>query len=116
MKGSPQRVDTVSTIADSLAPPMALPYSFGLCRSFVDQIVLVDDGQMCDAMSVLFYRAKLAVEPGGAAALAALLGPLRQRLSGRRVGVIVCGSNIDIETFGKYIKSRATPDLARQGQ
>ncbi len=42
---------------------------------------------------------KLAVEPAGAAATAALCGPLRQQLRGKRVGVIVCGANIDLATF-----------------
>ncbi len=116
-KNEPQRIDKVSTIADSLAPPMALPYSFGLCKANVDQVVLVDDDQICDAMSVLFHRAKLAVEPAGAAALAALLGPLNSKLMGKRVGVVVCGSNIDIESFAKYVSRRPPSergDIARQ--
>jgi threonine dehydratase len=41
------------------------------------------------------------VEPAGAAATAALVGPLRERLRGRRVGVIVCGTNIDVPTFAR---------------
>ena len=51
------------TIADSLAPPFALPYSFGLCRRNVDEIVLVDDDQIRAAMALLFREMKLAVEP-----------------------------------------------------
>ena len=47
--------------------------------------------------------AKLAVEPAGAAATAALMGPLRERLRGKRVGVIVCGSNIDAATFSTHL-------------
>ena len=43
--------------------------------------------------------AKIAVEPAGAASTAALLGPLKDELRGRRVGLIICGSNIDLETF-----------------
>jgi threonine dehydratase len=46
---------------------------------------------------------KLAVEPAGAAATAALCGPLRERLAGRRVGVVVSGSNIDIATFARHL-------------
>ena len=48
---------------------------------------------------LLFRSAKLAVEPAGAAATAALCGPLRERLQGKRVALIVCGANIDRETF-----------------
>jgi threonine dehydratase len=43
------------------------------------------------------------VEPAGAAATAALCGPLRDRLHGRRVGVIVCGANIDAATFSAHL-------------
>jgi threonine dehydratase len=101
--GSPQSIDAVRTIADSLGAPFALPYSFGLCKRFVDELVLVDDDALRDAMRFLLSTAKLAVEPAGAAATAALLGPLRARLDGKRVGVIVCGGNIAPATFAKHI-------------
>jgi threonine dehydratase len=105
--GSPQSIETVRTIADSLGAPHAAPYSFELCRRFIDELVLVDDDQLRDAMLLLFSAAKLAVEPAGAAATAALLGPLREKLSGRRVGVIVCGGNIDPATFSKHLADAA---------
>jgi threonine dehydratase len=53
------------------------------------------------AMGLLYSDMKLAVEPAGAAATAALCGPLRERLAGKRVGVIVCGANIDLGTFSQ---------------
>jgi threonine dehydratase len=46
---------------------------------------------------------KLAVEPAGAAALAALMYPLRNDLRGKRVGVVVCGSNIDPASFSALV-------------
>lgn len=101
--GSPQAIEAVRTIADSLGAPHCEPYSFALNRQFVDEIVLVDDDQIRDAMRLLFRVAKLAVEPAGAAALAALMYPLRQRLEGRTVGLVVCGANIDAETFTRHI-------------
>ncbi|MCL4861429.1 MAG: threonine/serine dehydratase [Caldilineaceae bacterium] len=102
--GSPQSIPAVQTIADSLGAPMTLPYSFELCRRFVDEVVLVSDDELRQAMALLFSSMKLAVEPAGAAATAALCGPLRQRLRGKRVGVIVCGANIDSMTFGALLK------------
>jgi threonine dehydratase len=45
----------------------------------------------------------LVVEPAGAAALAALMYPLRARLDGRRVGLVVCGGNIDATTFAQQL-------------
>jgi threonine dehydratase len=101
--GSPQAIDKVTTIADSLGAPHAAPYSFGLCRRFVDALVLVSDVELCRAMKLLFASAKLAVEPAGAAAAAALLGPLRERLAGRRVALVVCGANIDPVTYATHL-------------
>lgn len=101
--GSPQSIDAVRTIADSLGAPRCEPYSFALNRQFVDDVVLVTDDQIREAMRLLFRSAKLAVEPAGAAALAALMYPLRTRLEGKRVGVVVCGANIDAESFTKHL-------------
>ncbi len=101
--GKPEAIDKVKTIADSLGAPYAAPYSFALCRRYVDELVLVDDPSLRRAMALLFSGAKLAVEPAGAAATAALCGPLRDRLEGKRVGLIVCGSNIDVAGFGAQL-------------
>ena len=101
--GSPQSIDAVRTIADSLGAPRCEPYSFALNRRFVDEVVLVSDRQIRDAMRLLFRAAKLAVEPAGAAALAALMFPLRTRLDGKCVGIVVCGANIDPATFATHL-------------
>lgn len=101
--GSPQSIDAVRTIADSLGAPRCEPYSFELNRRFADEVVLVSDDHIRDAMRLLFRSAKLVVEPAGAAALAALMYPLRSRLEGRTVGLVVCGANIDPETYAKQI-------------
>lgn len=103
-QGSPIDHAEVKTIADSLAPPFALPYSYGLCRANVDDLVLVDDDRIRAAMALLFREMKLAVEPAAAAATAALVGPLKDRLAGKKVGVLVCGSNIDFDSFEKHIR------------
>jgi len=101
--GSPQSIEAVRTIADSLGAPHAAPYSFDLCRRAVDDLVLVSDDALRQSMLLLFLSAKLAVEPAGAAATAALRGPLRDRLAGRRVALVVCGANIDAATFSRHL-------------
>ncbi len=101
--GSPQTIDKVETIADSLGSPAALPYSFELCRRGVNEIVRVTDDQLRWGMKLLFEQMKLAAEPAAAAATVAVLGPLRERLHGKRVGIIVCGSNIDTDTFMRHL-------------
>ena len=97
--GSPQAIEKIDTIADSLGAPFALPISYALCRAHIDEIVRIEDAAMIAAMRFLATHARLAVEPAGAAATAALLGPLRDRLAGRRVGLVVCGTNISAEAY-----------------
>jgi threonine dehydratase len=103
--GKPEAIEKVRTIADSLGAPHAAPYSFALCRRFVDELVLVDDDQLRAAMQLIFRGAKLAVEPAGAAATAALCGPLRGKLQGFRTALIVCGANIDAQTYATHLTS-----------
>lgn len=108
--GTPMPIDGVRTIADSLGAPFAMPYSFALCRDNVDQLVLVNDESLRQTMGLLFDRMHIAVEPACAASTAALLGPLRETLSGKTVVLVFCGSNIDWQTFAKqafFNESRA---------
>jgi len=102
--GQAQKLDSVATIADSLGAPFAMPYSFSICRQFVDELVLISDDQMRAAMGLLFRDMKMAVEPACAASTAALAGPLGERLAGRKVVLIFCGSNIDWMTFAKHAR------------
>ncbi|MCH9647106.1 MAG: pyridoxal-phosphate dependent enzyme [Deltaproteobacteria bacterium] len=102
--GHPENLDRVRTIADSLGAPHAAPYTFSLCQRYLDGLVMVEDDHLRRAMALLFQEVKLALEPAAAAATAALLGPLADRLRGKRVGLIVCGSNIDPETFHRQLQ------------
>jgi len=101
--GRPVGIDRVTTIADSLGAPYAMPVSFELCRAHLDELVLVTDAALVASMRFLLEHGKLAVEPAGAASTAALRGPLKERLAGLKVGLIVCGSNIDAASFARLI-------------
>jgi threonine dehydratase len=97
--GEPVGCDPIDTIADSLGSPTAMPYSFGICQQYVDRLVKVTDAQIIAAMQLFFLDRKLALEPAAAAGLAALVGPLRNDLRSKRVGLLLCGSNIDAASF-----------------
>ncbi len=99
--GRPERLEGVDTIADSLAPPMTERLPFTLCRSNVDRLALVTDRELAQAMGLIFRELKLAVEPACAATTASLPG-LADEFSGARVGLILCGSNIDRNTYDRY--------------
>jgi threonine dehydratase len=101
--GKPEVVEQVTTIADSLGAPYALPYSFSVVQKFVDEVMLISDQEMCEAMALLFADVKLAVEPAGAASTAALK-QISRNYSGKRIGLMVCGANIDPGNFSEYLE------------
>ncbi|MEY2982760.1 MAG: threonine ammonia-lyase [Planctomycetota bacterium] len=105
--GAPAAIDAVRTMADSLGAPQAEPYTYAVCKQFVDRLVHVDDAGLARAMRVLFRELKLGVEPAGAATTAAALGPLATILGDRKTALILCGANTDIATFAR---NAADPD------
>jgi threonine dehydratase len=100
--GKPESIEKVATIADSLGAPFALPISYELCKENVDELVLVSDDELKETMGLLFRELKIAVEPACAASTAALIGPLSGRFSGKKVVTVMCGSNIDWQTFAQH--------------
>ncbi len=101
--GGPVKMGSMTGIADSLMAPHTEAYSYGLCRANIDDLVTVSDDELRAAMHVLFAELKLATEPACAAATAAALFPLRERIAGRRVGVLLCGTNTDPATFVRHL-------------
>jgi threonine dehydratase len=99
------KMGAMHSIADSLMAPHTEEYSYQLCRRHIDEIVTVSDADLRRAMLQLFNEMKVAVEPSCAAATAGLLGPLRGQLQGKRVGVLLCGTNIDSATFVRHLAS-----------
>ena len=95
-----ERVDvTVGGIAaDSLGPRRVGEIAFGIARKFVDQVVLVPDEAIREAQRRLWGDVHIVAEPGGAAALAALLTGAYRPGPDERVVVVVCGANADPST------------------
>ena len=92
--GSPQTLDSVQTVAVSLAAPRAEPLTFSAVQAHVDRMLTLPDSALIAAMRRFNTDLSLMVEPACAASFAALTGPLRAELAGKRVAVIACGSNI----------------------
>jgi threonine dehydratase len=97
--GKPETIDSIDTIADSLGAPMSLPDGVELCRRNLEEIVRLEDQEIISAMRLIRDELGLKVEPACAAATAALMGPLNERLRGKRVGLLFCGSNISETDF-----------------
>ncbi len=101
------KMGAMASIADSLMAPFTEEYSYELCRRHIDRLVTVSDAELRHAMLLLFDELKFAVEPAAAAATAALLGPLREACEGKRVGVLLCGTNTDPATFTNHLQMAA---------
>ena len=102
-RNEPVQAKRVDSIADSLRASNAREYSFDLARRHMDDLGRVDDDEIRKAMRLILQELKMMVEPACATATAAALGPLRERLEGKHVGVLLCGSNIDLATFSRLI-------------
>jgi threo-3-hydroxy-L-aspartate ammonia-lyase len=83
-----------STVADGLRVTMPGALTFPLVRRHVADVLLVSDEEILEAVRFALLRLKLVLEPSGAAGLAAVLSG-RLPEDARRVGVILCGGNID---------------------
>ena len=90
------------TIADGQAADIPGELTFSINRRLLDEVVLVDDDEIRDAMRFAFERLRIVLEPSGATGLAALLAG-RVRPLPRRVGVILSGGNIDAERFAELV-------------
>ncbi len=72
---------------------------FPLAQKFVSETVLVEDDAIRDAQRQLWQNLRIAAEPGGAAAFAALLSRRYEPTPGERVGVVICGGNTTAVNF-----------------
>jgi threonine dehydratase len=95
--GRPVPVEPVS-IADGLNAPFAGERAVPIVRDFVDEVVLVTEDEIADATRLLYARAKLAAEPAGAAATAALMAGKVAHEQGEMVVAVVSGGNVATQT------------------
>ncbi|MEZ5844145.1 MAG: threonine ammonia-lyase [Hyphomicrobiaceae bacterium] len=104
----PMRGDT---LAEGIAVKAPGRLTTAIVSRLVDDIVLVSEPQLEHAVAMLINIEKTVVEGAGAAGLAAVVAD-RQRYHGRRVGLVLCGGNIDT----RLLASVLTRDLAREGR
>ena len=97
--GEPVDAEAGGVAADSLAPRQVGQLMFPLAQRYVEKAVLVEDDAIRDAQRALWRVMRVAAEPGGAAALAALLSGAYVPAADERVGVLLCGSNTDAVNF-----------------
>ena len=91
--GDPVQIEVSGYAADSLGAKQVGDIAFEIAREFVQESVLVTDDAIRRAQWTLWDRLRIMSEPGGAAALAALISNAYTPAEGERVGVLVCGGN-----------------------
>ncbi|MEV6411610.1 threo-3-hydroxy-L-aspartate ammonia-lyase [Kribbella sp. NPDC051718] len=96
--GERVEIEVPRTIADGQAISTPGELTFPIVQRLVDSVTLVSDDEIRAAMTFLFERLKVVVEPSGACALAALLAGRIQNVP-ERVGVVVSGGNVGLERW-----------------
>ena len=91
--GRPVDAPAGGIAADSLAPRRVGELMFPIAQSYVERVVLVPDEAITAAQTALWRTLRVVAEPGGAAAMAAVLSGRYRARRGERVGVLVCGAN-----------------------
>ncbi len=83
-----------TTVADGLRTSLG-SYTFPIILKHVERIVTVGEDQIVDAMKLVWERMKIVIEPSASVTVAALINK-KIDITGKRVGVIICGGNIDL--------------------
>jgi threonine dehydratase len=102
-RGERVSIPVPRTIADGLQTTSPGRLTFAIAQRHVREIVTVSDEELREAMRFAFERMKLVIEPSGAAALAALLHRRIPGATGKRVGVVISGGNIDPARYAQLI-------------
>jgi threonine dehydratase len=94
--------DRINTIADGMATRIPIPEALDDIWDTVDDVVLVEDDHMIEAMRSSYRHLGLVLEPSGAAGLAAILSDPK-RFRGRTIATILCGGNLAPEQAAKWL-------------
>jgi threonine dehydratase len=101
LAGRPVEAEAGGIAADSLAPLRVGELVFPIVTRLMERVVLVSDDAIRDAQKALWATLRVVAEPGGAAALAALLSGGYQPRRGEHVGVLLSGGNTVAVDFGR---------------
>ncbi len=101
--GAPVTLERIDTVADGLAAPFAAQITQDLIRATADDIVVLSDDEIVNALRLILERTKLLVEPAGAAAVAALLSGKAGVEHGAKTVAILSGGNVDREKLTRLL-------------
>ncbi len=104
-KGENHTLPQIDKFVDGAAVHRVGDLNFEICKHFVDEVVTVDEGEVCQTILDVYNQNAMVVEPAGALSIA-VLRQFKTRLKGKQVGCVISGSNNDI-TRTAEIKERA---------
>jgi threonine dehydratase len=104
-KGINSTLDSIDNFVDGAAVKRVGEISFSYCKKHLDDIVLVDEGAICQSILEMYNKDAIVVEPAGAMSTASL-DQYADQIKGKTVVCLVCGSNNDITRMAE-IKERA---------
>jgi len=107
--GHPVVVPAMPTVADGIAVRSVGETTLPLVRKYVDEIVLVDEEEIANAVLFLLEREKTLAEGAGATGVAALLQH-KLRVEGKTVAIIVSGGNMDVTLLARIIEQGLVKD------
>jgi threonine dehydratase len=96
-EGTPVRLAQVNTVADGLSAPYASELTLAMNQRYVEDVLVLSDEQIVDAMRLIWTRCKLVVEPAGAASVAALLQGKVPVAPNDAVVAVLSGGNLDLD-------------------
>lgn len=99
------RLDNIDVFVDGAAVKTIGEYSFDYCTQYLEDLLLVDEGEICQNILDMYTFDAIVVEPAGAMSVSAL-SQLSTKISGKNVVCLVCGGNNDITRMAE-IKERA---------
>jgi len=101
--GGPVDVEVDSVAADSLGARNTGDLVHAVCSRTVDHVALVTDASIREAQAMLWRDYRIAAEPGGAAALAALSSGAYKPRPGERIGILLCGANVELTKLAELV-------------
>jgi threonine dehydratase len=110
-KGERVEIPVPRTIADGLQVTAPGKLTFPIIRELVEDILLVSDQELISTIRFILERMKVLVEPSGAAGAAAIFHR-KFDFTGKRVGVVLSGGNVDLAKLASYLSQRGNESIA----
>lgn len=102
-KGEPVHLSSTNTVADGLSAPFVGHHNLAHVQQWVDEVVLVSDSEILQALRLIWARCKVLAEPAACASIAALLSGKVSVPTGANVVCVISGGNVDLASIQRLL-------------